>query len=672
MCGICGVWGQANGRAVDAMVRAMAHRGPDDAGRFDDDFVSLGMARLAVIDLTPGGHQPMANEDGSVRIVYNGEAYNFQSERKYLESKGHRFRSASDTEVVLRMYEEFGDDLVLRLRGMFAVAVYDKRRGSRAGRLLLARDHFGIKPLLYATCRGGGLVFASEIKALLASGLVEPAVDPEGLRLLLTHGSLSQPSTILRGVKMLPPAHRLIATDGTFRVERYWSLESLPGSDLGSLPLEALAERVEAVLKDSVRAQLVSDRPVGAFLSGGIDSSLLVALMAQEATSRVRTFSVGYEAEGKHLDETDAAQNTANFLGTDHSRVCIRGSEVRDLLPHIAWSLDQPSVDGVNSYFVSKAAKQSVTVAISGNGGDELFAGYPWFALMQQDVARRTAKPWSAIARALVSRAARWRVLDWTMATPLGSAVTRARALDGFAARFASLYQVFGSHGTARLLAPDIRREASVGRSLAADYAPLDELPAGTTIQRASALCLRGYNANQLLRDIDAVSMAHSLEVRVPFLDPEVARLALALPDRAKLGTAVGLPARGYTYHESGAKRVLFEVGRNLLPASIDRQEKRGFGMPFDHWLRGPIEPLLKDALAPQRIRRRGLLVPARVKEEVENALAGRGLWMRPWLLLMVELWCTEVLDRPVQDVGHPIGGKVETRPVSGRRLDGR
>jgi asparagine synthase (glutamine-hydrolysing) len=244
--------------------------------------------------------------------------------------------------------------------------------------------------------------------------------------------------------------------------------------------------------------------------------------------------------------------------------------------------------------------------------------------------------------------------------------------LDGFVSRFGSLYQVFGSHGTARLLAPDIRREASAGRALAVDLEPLDELPAGTTIQRVSALCLRGYNANQLLRDIDAVSMAHSLEVRVPFLDPDVARLALSLPDRAKLGMIGGLPARGYTYRDSGAKRVLFEVGRNLLPGQMDLQEKRGFGMPFDHWLRGPIAPLLRDALEPRRIRRRGLLVPARVSEEVENALAGRGLWMRPWLLLMLELWCTEVLDRSVQEASHPIDCAADRRPANGSGVGGR
>jgi asparagine synthase (glutamine-hydrolysing) len=649
------------------MVRAMSHRGPDDSGRFDDASVSLGMTRLAIIDLTPGGHQPMANEDGSVCIVYNGEAYNFRSERKQLEAKGHRFRSTSDTEVVLRLYEEYGDDFLTRMRGMFALAVYD-RRSANAGRLLLARDHFGIKPLLYAWT-SGSLVFASELKALLASGLVEPAVDPEGLRLLLTHGSLYQPSTILRGVKMLPPAHRLIVTSGSEKLERYWRLETEGEAELERLPPEELAALVERALRESVRAQLVSDVPLGAFLSGGIDSALLVALMAQEVSHRVRTFSVGYEAEGQELDETDAAEKTARFIGTEHSRVCVKGSDVRDLLPHIVWSLDQPSVDGVNSYFVSEAARRSVTVAISGNGGDELFAGYPWFALMQQEVARRRANPLAAMGRSLVGWAARGRAFDGTVAWSFGAGVARARALDGFVSRFGNLYQVFGSHGAARLLAPDVRREASVGRFLGSDLEPLDELPAGTPVQRVSALSLRGYNANQLLRDIDAVSMAHSLEVRVPFLDPEVSKLALSLPDRAKLGAASGQSAWGQSYRESGAKRILFDAGRKLLPPDMDLQPKRGFGMPFGHWLKGPLEPLLRDTLASQRARERGLLVPARVSEEVDNALAGRGLWMRPWLLLVLELWCSEVLDRRGRPANRRVGDAADHPSTSGAAI---
>lgn len=646
MCGICGVWGGRDAGAVEAMVGAMAHRGPDDRGVLADDHVTLGMARLAVIDTTSAGHQPMTNEAATVGIVYNGEAYNFRQERTDLESKGYSFRSSSDTEVVLRLYEHYGDEFLGRLRGMFALAIYDKRRGSGKPRLLLARDHFGIKPLLY-TFAQGRLVFASEIKALLASGLASPDIDPEGLRLLLTHGSVYQPATILRGVKMLPPAHRLVVADGHKNLQRYWRLACPHEADFSRASAADLTAQVEQTLRESVRAQLVSDVPLGAFLSGGIDSSLLVAMMAREVSSRVRTFSVGYEAEGRDLDETDEAEETARFISTEHSRVCVGGAEVRELLPHIAWSLDQPSVDGANSYFVARAASRHVTVAISGNGGDELFAGYPWFALTLRDLARWESRPWYAAARSLVAAVLRWRVLDSMSALPMGGRLTWARALAGFRSRFGSMYQVFGPAGAAQLLMPELRGEARAGRSLAADLQGLDELPHGTPIQRVSALCLRGYNANQLLRDIDAVSMAHSLEVRVPFLDREVAAVALSLPDQVKIAnTAASLPEWGYTYRESGAKRILFDVAKELLPPDFDLQRKRGFGMPFGHWLRGPLRATLLDTLTDKRTRERGILVPARVRAEVEDALAGRGSWTRPWLLLMLELWCRQVLDR--------------------------
>src|SRR5690348_5825737 len=271
MCGICGVWGGDEREAVGAMVSAMHHRGPDDAGTFNDNGVSLGMARLAIIDVSNAGHQPMLTPDRQIRIVYNGELYNFREERTILEKLGYSFRSTSDTEVVLRMYEHYGDDFLLRLRGMFALAIHDKRQN----RLLLARDQLGIKPLLYATVNGR-LIFASEIKALLASGMFASEIDPISLRLLLTHGAIVQPRTILRGVKMLLPGHRLIVKPGQApRVERYWSLGLNRRADLRARSYDEQVEAVRDALTESVRLQMVSDVPLGAFLSGGVDSSLL-------------------------------------------------------------------------------------------------------------------------------------------------------------------------------------------------------------------------------------------------------------------------------------------------------------------------------------------------------------------------------------------------------------
>jgi asparagine synthase (glutamine-hydrolysing) len=648
MCGISGIWGGGSEarQRVGAMVAAMEHRGPDDRGVIEDGRAALGMTRLAIIDTSNGGHQPMQTPDGSISIIYNGELYNFLSERRLLEEKGYAFSSSSDTEVVLRMYEHYGDDFLTRLRGMFALAVYDKRRGPGRERLLLARDQMGIKPLLYAHV-GGKLVFASEMKALLASGLVEPELDPVALRLLLTFGSINQPRTILRGVKMLLPAHRLIVEDGRERIERYWSLGLNRHAELRNRPYEELVERVAEVLEESVRLQLVADVPLGAFLSGGVDSSLLVALMSRLVSHPVRTFSVGFAAEGSGIDETDEAGRTAELLGTQHTRVVVEGADVRERIGHIASALDQPSVDGVNAYFVSMAARRSVTVAISGTGGDELFAGYPWFARMALDEAHRRARPWKALAKSFIAAVARQSAFDSLLFARGGWRLGRARECAGFVNRYASSHSVFDPAIAPNLLAPAWRKSAQPGRSPHYDFSLVDELADGSAIERVAGLSLRGYMNNQLLRDIDAVSMSHSLEVRVPFIDPVVADVALSLPDSAKLA-AVG-ELQGATdqssYAETGAKRILIDIRRRLIARDVDAQSKRGFGMPFDSWLKNQLRDVLQDTLSSQTVRRRGIFEEAQVGVVREAFLNGRTGWIQPWLLMIVELWCREVLD---------------------------
>jgi asparagine synthase (glutamine-hydrolysing) len=635
----------------------MHHRGPDDSGVLEEDNVVLGMTRLAILDTTSGGHQPMVTPNGQIAIVYNGELYNFREERRLLEQHGYRFRSTSDTEVVLYMYEHYGDDFLLRMRGMFALAVYDKRQGPGHERLLLARDQMGVKPLLYARV-GGSIVFASEIKALLASGLVEREVDPVSLRMLLAHGSVYQPRSMLRGVQMLLPAHRLIIEgDRGARVERYWSLglDRCPG--LRARSYDEQVEELSGVLEESVRLQMVSDVPIGAFLSGGLDSSLLVALMTEQiGGQRLKTFSVGFEAEGCDIDETDDAERTARFLGTDHTRVVVRGEDVRDRISHIARALDQPSVDGVNSYFVSLAARQSVTVAISGTGGDELFAGYPWFGLMLLDEVRRRKVSWKLRAESLLASVALFPVFDPFLERRGGELLSFARSRVGFLPRYNSTYQVFGTGGTARLLSFDLRGSADSRQPAHNDLDAIDELPGGSALERVTGLCLRGYTTNQLLRDIDAVSMAHSLEVRVPYLDPVVADAALSLPDSAKLATLpkAGLGAR--SYRQSGIKRILQDIAKPRLPDGFDMLVKRGFGMPFASWLKGPLNEVLHDSLSEERVRRRGLLDPRAVAAVKLKFTADSQNWLRPWLLMILELWLQEVLDRPADSFAHTEG----------------
>lgn len=645
MCGICGIWGGSGERRVNEMVREMDHRGPDDRGTFSDAQISLGMTRLAILDTSSGGHQPMSTPDGLIHIVYNGETYNFWSEREILESKGYEFTSTSDTEVVLRMYEEYGDDLVRRLRGMFAFAIYDRRKGPGHERLLLARDHFGIKPLLYSLSEGK-FVFASEIKAILASGLIQPEIDPVGLRYLLTYGSVYQPHTILKGVKMLPPAHRMIVDASGSRIERFWSLGVDRFPELRVIPYEAAVDEMGAILEESVRLQMISDVPLGAFLSGGIDSSLMVAMMAKASSEKVKTYSVGFGSEGADMDESDEAAITARHIGTDHTRVTVTASDVRRNIEHIALSLDQPSVDGVNTYYVSRAARSGVTVAVSGNGGDELFAGYPWFIFMKNDQARRSRSAVRAGARSLASSLAGGSIFDPLMSAPLGKIVNRARGLSGFVTRYGNLWQVCGSIGAARLLNKDLRTEALAGRSVNRDLRDIDEIPDGTPVQRVTGLSLRGYNGNQLLRDMDAVSMIHSLELRVPFLDPVVADAALSLPDEAKLGDTSRLKSEHLqTYRDTGAKRILLDIGKKFLPPDFDRKPKRGFAMPFDSWMRGSLREVVEDTLSDAAIRNRGLLDVEAAAQIRESAFHSEGSWMQPWVLMMLELWCRQVVD---------------------------
>lgn len=643
MCGICGFTGPRADAPLEAMVDAMRHRGPDDRGTWVGDEASLGMARLAVLDLTHAGHQPMATEDGAIRIVYNGEVYNFADERRRLESAGVRFRSASDTEVVLRLYERHGDDFVLRLRGMFAAAVWDARRGPGRERLVLARDHLGIKPLLY-TQVGGRLIFASEIKALLASGLVEPRIDATALRMLLTYGAVLQPRTVIAGVQALPAGHWLIAEHGSVRVERYWQLGLDRQPDLRARSYEEQVEAVASVLEESARLQLVSDVPLGAFLSGGVDSSLLVAVMTRALGTPVRTFSVGFEREGADIDESADAERMARHLGTHHTTSVVRGDEVRDQIAAIARALDQPSVDGVNSYFVSRAARRHVTVAVSGTGGDELFAGYPWFITMAREAARDARAPWRALGRSVVAAAARHRMFDGLLRRRGGGRIHRWRR-NGFVGAYGETYQVFGPVGAARLLAADVASAAGAGTPPHRDLSANDELPMGSAIERVTALATRGYLTNQLLRDIDAVSMAHSLEVRVPYLDPVVVDTALSLPDSAKLGDVYGADPYARTYRETGAKRVLIDVGRRWLPPEFDVQPKRGFAMPFDAWLRGPLRDVVEDTLSDAAVRSRGLLDPRAVATVRVRFQRRDAAWMEPWLLMMIEIWCREVLD---------------------------
>ena len=634
MCGIAGIFGKPDATAVEAMIAAMAHRGPDDRGAFNDYAVALGHGRLAIIDISPSGHQPMADPTGDIWITFNGEIYNWREERALLERQGTAFRTRSDTEVLLALYARYGDDFIRRLRGIFAFAIYDRRRGPGRERLLLARDQFGIKPLVYAQIPGS-FIFASELKGILASGRITCEIDPQALRTLLTFGSVCQPRTLIACVQTLPSAHRMVVDRSGTRIERYWSLRT--GRDSAArLPYAETVHHARQVLADTVKAQLVADVPVGAFLSGGIDSALIVALMARMQDHKIQTFSVGFESDGADIDETDDAQQVAAWLRTDHNRVVVTAADVRDQFERFVVGLDQPSVDGFNSFFVSEAAGRSVKVSLSGTGSDELFAGYPWFAGMVGTDTPVYKSAWARFAAMLHG----------------SDSSTRVR---GFLDRYGQHYFCCGPNGPATLLAGDYRDQAGAFVPMADDLAKFDELSGADVLDRVTALCLNGYTRNQLLRDLDACSMIYSLEVRVPFLDVEVADLALSLARSAKLkpqGRPLDLQA---SYDDSGIKRILVDVARELLPPGFTRRHKRGFGMPFAAWINGPLSAFFDDALSSEAVKQRGLFEPEAVRRIYDEFRNGYAAWNQAWLLCVVEWWCRLVLRGTSAENRRPV-----------------
>jgi len=623
--------------AVRRMAAAMHHRGPDDSGLYVDEMVALAQARLAIIDTTAGGHQPMASDDGLIQIVYNGEVYNFRSEGEQLLAKGYRFHTASDTEVVLKLYEEHGEHFLTRLRGIFALAIYDKRGGPGKEKLLLARDQFGIKPLLY-TQVNGALVFASELKALLSSGMVSRRVDAESLQQLLSLGSVYQPRTLVQNVVALPPAHFLVVDRRGVRLQRYWSFGLDRVAGLRQLPYREHVEQFAVALTESVKLQMVADVPVGAFLSGGVDSSLIVALMAREAGGHIKTFSVGFEEGADAADESHEAAVVARLLDTDHSRVVVTAEDMVHHLDRFILGLDQPSVDGLNSYFVSYAASQGVTVSLSGTGGDELFLGYPWFANVQNEIDRASQMPNNSLTERLIKKL-----------SVFGKRI-RTRPVvvsDGAAFRevFGRQYHCFGPDAAHGLLAQG-RRKGVRAVPLSEDLAVCDELAEGVPLDRASVMCLNGYTRNQLLRDIDACSMAHSLEVRVPFLDVRIADFAFSLPVASKLTMNERTLDPAASYSESGVKRVICDVARKYLPADFfDARAKRGFALPYADWLKGPLAEVLADALSRESVMKAGLFDPSTVERIHKEFLVGRRPWSHPWLLMVTELWRRRVLQ---------------------------
>jgi asparagine synthase (glutamine-hydrolysing) len=613
MCGICGIVspsGAEPGRLA-AMSTTLAHRGPDSDGAHVDGPVGLAARRLSIIDLETGD-QPIANEDGSVVVVQNGELYDYREHRRELEAKGHTFRTSGDTEVLAHLYEQHGEGFAERLRGMFAAAVWDARRR----RLVLARDRFGIKPLYYRVA-DGGLEFASELRALPRG-----EVDLDALEAFLAFNSVPAPLSILRDVRKLPPGHLLVWEDGAVRLSRFARPAPVTRDAVRREPEEALAEDLRGRLRDSVRAHLVADVPVGVLLSGGVDSALLAAFAAEASGEPVRTFTIGFRE--RSFDETADARRVAKRYGTRHRELVLE-PDAALLLPALAEAFDEPFADSsaLPTYLVSELAARDVKVALSGEGGDELFGGYHTYAA--DLLAQRTGA---------LARLARPAVERLPVSTSRASVEYRLKRF----VRAAHLPPLERHHGWKEIFAPDARAELTGRRSA---FDPVDLLRArfaetegAELLARLQDVDLGTYLVDDLLVKTDRASMAHSLEARVPFLDTAVTDLALALPTGAKV--------RGFR-----KKRLLRRAAEPLLPREIVHGRKRGFSIPAAAWLRGELEPFARDVLAADTLRRQGYFQPEAVTKVLDDHVAGReDLSRQLWGLLAFTLWHERHVER--------------------------
>jgi asparagine synthase (glutamine-hydrolysing) len=642
MCGIVGAAWTDAGRGPDddalaAMRDRIVHRGPDDQGTYRDHHAALGFRRLAIVDLA-GGHQPLANEDGTIWTVFNGEIYNFPALRHRLEARGHTLRTHSDTEVLVHLYEDEGAGMFALLRGMFALAIWDAPRRT----LVLGRDRLGQKPLIYRLDQGGQrILFASELKALLAlpASDLPRTVDPLAVDRYLTYGYVPHPATILQGVHKLPPAHHAVWHDGRLTLARYWEPDwnteahLAPGDDV---------ERLRALLADAVREQMVSDVPLGAFLSGGIDSTIIVGLMQRASNRPVKTFSIGFDDPA--FDETGYAETVAKFLGTEHQSFRVE-PRAWEALPRLADQFDEPFADSsaLPTWYVARETRAAVTVALTGDAGDELFAGYDRYRALALATAldRLPAGP----RRVLSGPVVRLLPVSVEAKTHLRKVRRWLEAIgEPLVARYLTWMHLF-DEPTRMALYSDawLDRLAAAGSEHPDEADPIhvlarafDAAPSRDPVTRAMVADILTYLPCDLLVKVDMASMAHGLECRGPFLDHRVVELAVSLPLKRKLRLRGGR-----------SKVVLKEAFADLLPGEFRHRPKMGFGVPLDRWFRGPLKDELRSVLLDPVARARGLFRPEAVERlVVEHENRVRDHAYKLWGLLMLELWFRHHVDR--------------------------
>lgn len=632
---MCGIVGQARSdRAVcdqttiERMCEAITHRGPDSRGVHVEPGVGLGIQRLRVIDLVDGD-QPIFNEDGTVVVVLNGEIYNFRELREELRARGHVFSCGADTEVIVHLYEELGEACVERLHGMFALAIWDRTKA----KLTVARDRLGKKPLFYAL-RDGVLSFASELEALRRSGQVSNAVDPDAIDAYLAYRYVPAPMTAYVDARKLPPAHRLVFQDGTARIERYWRLDFSAQASFGSdeEAIEALREQLRA----AVRRRLVSDVPLGAFLSGGVDSGAVVAMMAEASSTPVKTFSIGFESE---LDERPLARLVAERFGTDHHEFVVEPNAI-EILPKVIRHHGEPFADATSipTFYLSEMARRHVTVALNGDGGDEAFGGYSRYqagllAARLQGVPEPARRAMAQLTRRIPPSG---QINSWQMrARRLGDTV----AMDPWERHFTYMTRLQGLDRD-RLYSREFRARIDAGRVRREFREQWDGGTARTTLDHMLEVDSLGYLSDDLLAKVDIATMACSLEARSPLLDHELMQFAASLPPRLKV------TARG-------KKIALRTAMRGIVPDEILDAPKRGFQPPVAEWLRRDLRGFADDVLRDPRARDRGYFEPRAVEELLDaHATGTRDHSQAIWTLLVLELWHRELVDGAPSGLG--------------------
>jgi asparagine synthase (glutamine-hydrolysing) len=632
VCGIAGAINWGDRETVLAMTEALAHRGPDDQGLWegrtsDGVWVGLGHRRLSIIDLSPAGHQPMSNEDGRFWVVFNGEIYNFQELRKELLQKGHRFRSNSDTEVILHLYETLGEGCLEHLRGMFAFGIWDCERQE----LFLARDRLGIKPLYYAE-RGGRLLFASELKAILKHPEIGREVDYQALHEYLTYLYIPPPRTIYKDIQSLPPGHFLAWRGGIARKERYWRLpeDRLEGEE------EDLTGQLRSLLEESVRLRMISDVPVGAFLSGGVDSSGIVGLMARQTSHPVQTFSIGFSERARLYNELEYARCVAKHFGTDHHEILVEPDAV-SLLPKMVEGFDEPfgNPTAFLVYLLSEFTRRHVTVALAGDGGDEVFGGYPRYKGAALSRFYRTIPRW-------FRRATFEQVAAFIPESSRGRhGLRRFREfVQGSALSPEDMYCNWVTYYTDGMKA-ELYSQEMAGRVEGQDsyeflkglFREAGQRERDTLFDRITAVDLQSFLPCNLLAYTDRMSMAHALEVRVPFTDHKLVEFATRLFPALRL--------RGMQ-----DKYLLKKAVGDLLPEAVLKRKKLGFNPPMALWLKEDLHDLVRDCLSEEVVRRRGYFRPEAVRSLLYLHQSGRrDLSLHIWALLVLEVWHRMYLD---------------------------